>query len=119
MPWKTNTNFDACKYVIHTNFSPICYLYDHHTDILKLGGAGDTPPVSSPFSPIACTVPGVSELCMSSSSPMLSDASDGDTGLRAGLPSPPSLRPRPSQVVSSDSPSSPGPFPVRDFRLRT
>ena len=43
---------------------------------------------------------------MSSFSPMLSDASDGDVGIRAGLPSPPLLWPRPSWVVSSDSPSS-------------
>ena len=80
--------------------------------------AGNTPPVSSVFSLIACTVPGVSELCLSSSSPMLSDTPDRDAGLWTGLPSPPPFRPRPSRVVSSDAPP-PVPWTVRPVMHRS
>ena len=72
----------------------------------NLGGAWDTSPVSSPFSPIACASADVSEICISSSSPMLSDASDGDAGLLVELLSPPSLGSTQPRAESSELPSS-------------
>ena len=52
----------------------------------------DGPTLSSPISPIACVSPGVSDICMSSSSSVVSDESDGDAGLLSALLGSPSLR---------------------------
>ena len=48
--------------------------------------------LSSPISPIACVSPGVLDTCISSSSSVLSDESDGDAGLLSALQGPPSFR---------------------------
>ena len=50
--------------------------------------------LSSPISPIACVSPGVSDICKSSSSSVVSDgdAGDGDAGLLSALLGPPSFR---------------------------
>ena len=52
----------------------------------------DGPTLSSPISPIACVSTGVSDICMSSSSSVVSDGSDGDAGLLSALLGPPSFR---------------------------
>ena len=68
--------------------------------------ARDVPTLSSPFSPIACVSPGVSEICMSSSSSVVSDGSDRDARLLTALLGPPSFRLAQHKAGSSELPSS-------------
>ena len=66
----------------------------------------DGPTLQSPIIPIACVSPGVSDICMSSPSSVVSDGSDGDVGLLSALLGPHSFRLSQHKAGSSDFSSS-------------
>ena len=74
----------------------------------------DGPTLSSPISPIACVSPGVSAICMTSSSSVVSD---GDAGLLAALLGPPSFR-LPQQKTGSPELSSSSAMDVPASRIQ-